>query len=215
MVTFERRSGLVGDEELRRTRERHGDHDALAHTARELVWVVVHALFGRGDAHQTHEFDRAVARLLLVHALVLDERLGNLIAAGEHRVERRHGLLENHGDLVAANLAHLLARELEEVFPLEQHLSRDLRRRDVQKPHNGERGHALAAAGFSHDAHTFALTHREAHVVDRTEHAVIGMESDGQAVDVEQFVFHTASCRIIPGDRALGRSRHPNRRPRS
>jgi hypothetical protein len=39
----ERRRGLVGDEELRLTGERHGDHDALAHAAGELVRVIVDA----------------------------------------------------------------------------------------------------------------------------------------------------------------------------
>src|SRR3712207_8178831 len=41
----------VGNEELRIARERHRDHDALAHPARELVRVVVGAARGVGDRH--------------------------------------------------------------------------------------------------------------------------------------------------------------------
>jgi hypothetical protein len=46
--------------------QRHRDHDALAHAARELVRVLVDALLGRGDADQPQHLDRADARLLLL-----------------------------------------------------------------------------------------------------------------------------------------------------
>ena len=42
--------GLVGQEQLGPARQGDGDHDPLAHAARELVGVVAHALLGGGDA---------------------------------------------------------------------------------------------------------------------------------------------------------------------
>ena len=42
----ERRGRLVGDQQLRLRRERHGDHHALAHAARELVRIGLEALLG-------------------------------------------------------------------------------------------------------------------------------------------------------------------------
>ena len=44
----ERGRRLVGDEQLRLAGERHRDHHALAHAARELVRVRVDALSGAG-----------------------------------------------------------------------------------------------------------------------------------------------------------------------
>jgi hypothetical protein len=35
------------------------------------------------------------------------QNLGDLLADGHERIERRHGFLEHHGDLAAANAAHL------------------------------------------------------------------------------------------------------------
>ena len=36
----ERSRRLVGDDQLRIARERNSDHDALAHAARKLVWIL-------------------------------------------------------------------------------------------------------------------------------------------------------------------------------
>ena len=42
--------------------ERHGDHDALAHAAGELVRILVEPAPGIGDAHQVEHLARALAR---------------------------------------------------------------------------------------------------------------------------------------------------------
>ena len=61
----ERGGRLVGDDERRLAGQRHGDHHALAHAARQLVRVVVDALLGIDDLHGAQQLDRAVARLAL------------------------------------------------------------------------------------------------------------------------------------------------------
>ena len=55
----ERRRRLVGDQEVGVARERHRDHHALAHAARELVRVVVDAHARLGDADRVEQLDRA------------------------------------------------------------------------------------------------------------------------------------------------------------
>ena len=99
-------SGLVGDQQLGVAGQRHGDHDALAHAARHLVRVVVDALFGRGDAHLAQQVDGAFARLLLADLLVGADGFHDLVPNAVHRIERRHGLLEDHGH-VAVSYTHL------------------------------------------------------------------------------------------------------------
>ena len=56
----ERRGGFVGEEQPGAAREGERDHHALAHAARELVGVGVHALFGRGDADGAQKLERNV-----------------------------------------------------------------------------------------------------------------------------------------------------------
>ena len=91
---------------------------------RELVRVRVHALLGRGDAHLAQHLHRALPRLLPIEALVQPDRLADLLAHRVDGVERRHRLLEDHRDLVAADAAHLRLGERQQVPPLEADLAR-------------------------------------------------------------------------------------------
>ena len=78
----ERRGRLVGDQHLGIARQRHGDHHALAHAARELVRIGVRAPLGLGDADAAQHLDRAVPGVALARqALVQRDRLGDLLAA--------------------------------------------------------------------------------------------------------------------------------------
>ena len=109
----ERRGRLVGDQQLRVAGQRHGDHHPLPHAAGELVRIFAHPPRRRRDADQGQHLDRprssACAR---VEALVQPQRLADLAADGQHRVQAGHRLLEDHADVVAAQLAHLGFRQL-------------------------------------------------------------------------------------------------------
>ena len=81
-------------------------------------------------------------------------------AAGrcQHRVERGHRLLEDHGDAVAANAPHRALRRAspDPVPPNRIEPPANPRGRLRQQPHDGERGHRLARAGFAGDAQGLA-----------------------------------------------------------
>jgi hypothetical protein len=109
MVTSSRR--LVGDNQLWVTRERNRDHDALAHAARKLMRVLFEAADRIGDADKPQEFDRTRMGGGPVGPAVLFERLGDLSADRQNRVQRGHGLLKDHANIAAAHLADLLLRQ--------------------------------------------------------------------------------------------------------
>ncbi len=74
--------------------------------------MVVEAPLRRGDAHAPQRLDAAVAELRVGHAgFVCADRLADLVAHGVHRVERGHRLLENHRDLAAPHLPHVVGRQ--------------------------------------------------------------------------------------------------------
>ena len=106
----ERRRRLVGDDQLRLAGEREGDHDALAHAARELVRVLVEALLGRRNAGLLQQPDRAPARLGGADRQVRLDRLDQLPADRVERIERGQRILEDGADRAAAHLAHLPRR---------------------------------------------------------------------------------------------------------
>ncbi len=112
------------------------------------------------DADKLQQFERARRRLLVGHFEVNLQGLHHLLADREHRIERGHRLLEDHRDVAAALLAHLLFGEVEQVLAFEQ----DLALRDLpglgEQAHDRERRHRLAAAGFSHHGDDLATIDR-------------------------------------------------------
>jgi hypothetical protein len=114
----ERGGRLVGDQHLGLVGDRHRDHGALPHPARVLVGVAVEAVLGVGHAHELEQLDHPLAGVVVGHLLVVGrDRLGDLVADGQHRVQRGHRVLEDHGDLLAPDLAHRLLVEVEQVAP--------------------------------------------------------------------------------------------------
>ena len=113
--------GLVGDEQARFAREREREQGALAHAARQLVRVVAEAPLGVGDADELEQLLRALAGCALAHRAVQADRVDELRADGERGVQAGHRVLEDHRDLVAAHLAHLVERERQQVAPVEHH----------------------------------------------------------------------------------------------
>ena len=77
-------SAVVGSSAMRSLGlhdERHGDHDALPHAARELVGIFLHPPLGVGDVHELEHLDRLVHRVATAEALVEADGLGDLLAA--------------------------------------------------------------------------------------------------------------------------------------
>ena len=98
--------GFVGDQQGGFVGQRHGDHDALALAAGKFVREGGQAFLGFGQTDQVQQFQGSLSRRRLSHALVQPQRFAKLLLDGVKRVERRHGLLEDHGDAVAAHRAH-------------------------------------------------------------------------------------------------------------
>ena len=59
-----------------------------------------------GNRHFTHRFFRGLSRFLARHLAMQTQCFGDLFADGINRIERCHRILEDHGDIVAAHLAH-------------------------------------------------------------------------------------------------------------
>ncbi|MNS57393.1 hypothetical protein D3C72_902780 [compost metagenome] len=189
----ERGGRLVGDQQARLEQHHAGQHDALAHAARELVRVGVQAALGVGDLHAAQHVEAARANLggrqLRVHA----QALGHLLADAVHRVERDHRLLEHHADARPADGAHGLHVAGAQVFAVEHDLPAALRDAGRQQLQDGARGHGLAAARFAHHGKELAGAHVEREVVHQRL---------GAAVQVDLQVPHGKHGRC--GSRGMG-----------
>ena len=76
----ERGGRLVRDQEPGIAGQRHRDHDALAHAARQLVRIFVDAPLRRGDVHPAQQFDGAFAGLAPRSAAMAQDGLDDLVA---------------------------------------------------------------------------------------------------------------------------------------
>ena len=115
----ERGRRLVGDHEVRLVDQRHRDHHALAHAARELVRIVVDALLRVGMRTDFITSSAARRASLLRDVVVHEHRLLELPADLLDRVQRRHRILEDHRDPHPPQLAQLLRDRLEQVDAVE------------------------------------------------------------------------------------------------
>ena len=184
----ERGGRLVRQQHLRPARKRHRDHHALAHAAGELVRVHVEPLFRLLDAHVLHRLHGDPARLLRAHLLVQEDGLHQLVADGVDGVEARHRLLEDHGDLPAADGEHVVLGERADVAALEVDAATvEAARRPRDELHGAHRGHALAAAGLAHHRQRLLREERHVHAVHRLDaRAAVGVvEADGEVGDLE------------------------------
>ncbi|SPT41531.1 Uncharacterised protein [Achromobacter denitrificans] len=165
----QRGAGLVGDQQFRAAHQRHRNHHALAQAARQLVRILRQALPGRGNAHFFQQLHGAVARLLLAGVAVVNVVLGQLLANGVGRVQRRHGFLEDHRHLAAAQRIDAAAARGGQVFTQHRQAARAALGGLGQQAHDGQRGHRLAAARFAHQAQRFAAPDLERHVAHRVQ----------------------------------------------
>ena len=124
--------------------------------------------------------------LLLGALLVKLDDLRDLVAHPHNGVQGGHGILKDHGDLIAADLSQLAVLHLEQILPVEEDLSAaDLGGGLGQKPQNGQGGGGLARAGLAHQTQGLALFDGEADAVDRLDHRVVGAVVNGQIFDLK------------------------------
>jgi hypothetical protein len=169
---IERRGRLIGDQELRTTGDRHGDHHALAHATGHLMRVVVKPALGVGNPHLPQELDRAVAGFLARDVGVTPDCLDQLISDGNDRIERCHRILEDHRDVLAPHPLHLSVGQGSEVTAHEADGTADNPcGRFRQQAHHRQRRERLATSGLTDDRHGLAGPDRQRQPVDRRQHA--------------------------------------------
>jgi hypothetical protein len=176
---------LIGDEEARATRDRHGDHRPLPHPARELVRIQTRSLVWFGNADQIQHLDRPRVRGVLREPFVDPGHLADLTPHPMHRVERGERILEDHRDLAATDLSHLVLGGGQQVSPTPHDLARfDPDGRGEPEDRHGRDG--LSRARLADDGEHLAAVHVERHAVDRAHHALIGVEHGPKIAHREQ-----------------------------
>jgi hypothetical protein len=205
----QRRGGLVGDQQLGLAGQRHGDHHALLLAAGHLVRVGLQAARRLGDAHLVEQLLGALPGRSLPQAHVLHQRLAQLRADVEHRVQRAHRVLEDAGDLLATQRLQVAQAKAQQVLPLPEDAAAALGVVGQQVQH-AHRGDALARARFAHQGHGLVGVDVEGHALHGLgAHALAHAEGHAQVLDRKQLAH-----RVLTPDRAAwGRARRAAHRP--
>ena len=162
---IQRRGRLVGDQQPRLAGNRHGDHHPLALAAGQVLRVLVQVRSGARQLYQGKQFFGALPGLPAGEVGVGEQVFGDLLAQGQHRVEARQRVLENHPQRIALQLAHLPWRHAQQVTALEQHLPGQpgvVRQQAHQRQGRG----GFTAAGFTHQRQCLAGLQGETQVFD-------------------------------------------------
>jgi hypothetical protein len=179
----ERGGRLVGQEHLRLAGQRQRNRGALPHAARELVGVAVGTV--ARDADQLEQLAHLGAGGLAAGGAVHLHRLHDLAADRLHRVERVHGALEHHRDVLPAVRADGFLAPRQDVLPVQEHAAGHAGA-GRQQPHQRQDGGRLAAAGLAHQAHPLARTKLEADPLNGVQLAAAGqIEPDVEILRAE------------------------------
>src|SRR5215469_6998866 len=144
--------------------------------------IFAHAHRGRGNAHCPQQVLHPLPQRTAADRLMVIGRFGDLRVDAEERVQRRHWVLQDHGDLAAPDAAHLARPLCRELLPGEfdaapNHPCRGRKQTDDRQASGG-----LAATRFPDETDRLALAEGEADVVDRlddarpAERGVIGLQ---------------------------------------
>ena len=109
-------SWFVGDEQPRVAGEGHSDDDALLHAAGELVGIFSGALGLDTDLFEY--LPRLYGRLCPGTASVQAYELGDLLIHGQNGVQRAHGVLEYHRDVVPTDGAYKPFSPIKQLFSI-------------------------------------------------------------------------------------------------
>ena len=93
-------------------------------------------------------------------------------------IERGHRVLEDHGDLAAADVFHLALAELQEITPAVERLAAgDLAGRDGDQAQDRHHGDGFSAAALADDRQGFALVEVEGNAVDGIDRPFRGVKA--------------------------------------
>ena len=117
--------------------------------------------------------------------------LGDLVAYAMHRVEAREGILEDHRDVLAAEVAHLVRRQREHIAPAEHSIAADLRARAIEQAHDRQAGDGLSGSGLADDPERLATMERVGQIRHRLHVSLMSREHDRQVADLEDDLSHS------------------------
>ena len=202
---IQRRGRFVGNQQFRLVGQGHGDHHPLALPAGQLVGQGLEAFARLRDADHFQQLQGARSGLLAGQALVQQKDFIDLLFDAVQRVQRRHRLLEDHRNAVAANALQGFFVLLQQVLAFMADAAAGVLGQGVgQQAQDRVRSHRLARAAFTDQRQRLAFADVETDAIHHPVDLVAGYKLDDQVAHFDQVLFtHVTSS----GRRRRGRIR--------
>ena len=98
-------------------------------------------------------------------------RFDHLRINAQHRVQRHHRVLEDHGDAVAPQIAHFFFGKLRQIAPLKQDGPAGDAPGWVNQANDGKPRDGFAGTGFANKPHHLAAADGKGNAIHRLHHA--------------------------------------------
>ena len=133
----------------------HGNHDALALTAAQLMRIALPHALGVGQTHLRQHVQHRAAALTGRPIGVCAQQFIDLLAAAHHGVECGHGFLKHHAHGATAQSTQPCLTGVQQGLALQLHHTACHCQFFVQQSHDGGGQHRFARAGFADHAQRF------------------------------------------------------------
>ena len=170
----QRGGGFVRNQQVGRAGDGYGAHHPLPHPAAHLMRKVRKPFLRRGDADIRQQLRRPFPQRPPGLVVLQPQRFRQLVAYRKDRVQRGQRILHHHTDARPADVAHLAPAFLQQVLAQVADAAAHDAPRVRHHPQDGPRRHALAGAGFAHDAQRLAPPQLKGDAVHRLDHAGAG-----------------------------------------
>src|SRR5690242_15984181 len=156
--------------------------------------VLLCALLGSGNAYDLQHLHGPAPGLATRRPPVNAHDFGDLLADGEHGVERRHRFLEDHRNAGTAHGSEVALAEGDEVAPLEEDATFGLdASRWPNESQDRQRRDRFPTPRFADETDRLSRRDREGDAVHGARYAGVAEEERAQVLDLEQRVGH-AGC---------------------
>ena len=146
---------------------------------------LVVAPFRLRDPHHVQQFDAAPAVIGPgIGRIVGPQSFPQLLPHLDNRVQRGHGILEHHGDLLSPDRAEGFRGQGQQVLPLEESPSTGyLPGGFGDESQDAQHRHRLAGSGLADYSEGFPGVEGEAHAIDGIDHLIRHIEPDREVLD--------------------------------
>ena len=150
-------------------------------------------------AHLFKHIDSSLAGLLGSCTMVDLKYLRELPCNSEVGIQRGQRILKDHGQLITAELLHLVFGESQKVSPLKLYVTRGMESwRCWYKSKCGQASNTFPRSAFTHEAKCFSFMNGKIYAINGFDNAIISLEVSSKVSNLKEQLFPAEKLPKLP-----------------